>query len=73
MGTNTSILTAVGALLQDLKMPGFHLTLGHSASAETGADWDTMIEVPALVRRPDVHVDGEPVMVRGRYSRAITA
>lgn len=70
-GTNTSLLTSVGALLQDLKMPGFHVSLGYTCPELTGAVWSSEIEVPLLMRRPDVSVDGEPIMVRGRYARAI--
>ena len=70
-GTNTSLLTSVGALLQDLKMPGFHLSLGYTCAELTSAEWSSPIEVPMLMRRADVAVDGEPLMVRGRFARGI--
>lgn len=72
-GTNTSVLTPIGCVLQDLKMPGFHLVLGDSCPDQTGAHWNGGIDVQVLMRRPDVRVDGRPVMVRGRYARDILA
>lgn len=68
-GTNTSVLTPVGALLQDLKMPGLHLTLGYSYDHLTGADFRCDLEIPLLMRRPDVSCEGRPILVRGRYAR----
>lgn len=68
-GTNTSILAPIGDLAQDLKLPGFHLVLGDPCPEMTGAGFSSTVEVPILMRRPDVRVDGTPVMVRGRYAR----
>ncbi len=70
-GTNIGVLTPIGAMLQDLKMPGFHIVLGHTWPERTGAKWSCSIEVPLLSRRPDVRVDGTPVMVRGRFARSL--
>lgn len=70
-GTNVAVLTPIGSLLQDLKMPGLHLVLGYPCAAQTGANWTSNVMVPALLRRPDVLVNGEPVMVRGRYVRGL--
>jgi leucyl aminopeptidase (aminopeptidase T) len=66
-GTNIGVVAATGNLLQDLKMPGFHVTLGHTAPELTHAERDSKVEVPLLVRRPDVDVDGTPVLRAGRY------
>lgn len=71
-GTNLAVLTPIGSLLQDLKMPGLNLILGYSCQAQTGASWTSNVMVPALLRRPDVLVNGEPIMVRGRYVRGLT-
>lgn len=70
-GTNTGVLTSIGSLLQDLKMPGFHLSLGYTCPELTSAGWSSAVEIPLIVRRPDVLVDGTPVMVRGRYARGL--
>lgn len=67
LGTNVGVIAAVGNLLQDLKMPGFHLTLGHTSPERTGADWNSDVEIPLLVRRADVDVGGTPVLRGGRY------
>jgi leucyl aminopeptidase (aminopeptidase T) len=66
-GTNLAVLTPVGSLLQDQKMPGVHLGFGEPYGALTGAKWKSTVEMPTVVRRPDVTVDGQPVMVRGKY------
>jgi len=68
-GTNLGVLTPIGAMLQDLKMPGVHLVLGYSCPEQTGARWSSEVMIPILLRRPDVLVDDKPLMVRGRYAR----
>ena len=70
-GTNVSVLTPIGAMLQDSKIPGFHLILGYSCPEHTGATWNSQVMVPMLVRRADVVVDGKPLLVRGRYAREL--
>ncbi|MBO6937089.1 MAG: aminopeptidase [Deltaproteobacteria bacterium] len=70
-GTNINVLTPIGAMLQDSKIPGFHLILGYSCPEHTGAKWNSQVMVPMLVRRADVVVDGKPLLVRGRYAREI--
>ncbi|HJK94965.1 MAG TPA: aminopeptidase [Polyangiaceae bacterium LLY-WYZ-15_(1-7)] len=72
-GTNTSVLTPIGAMLQDLKMPGLHLVLGYSCPEQTGASWSSEVMVPVLCRRPDVSADGQPILVRGRYAQQLMA
>jgi len=72
-GTNTGVLTPIGALLQDLKLPGFHLTLGHTCPEVTGAKWDSEVEIPLLTRRATVTIDGESVLVAGRFPRGALA
>jgi aminopeptidase len=72
-GTNTGVLRPIGALLQDLKVPGFHLTLGHTCPEVTGARWDCDAEIPLLVRRASVSIDGEVVLSAGRYPRMAAA
>ncbi len=70
-GTNVGVLTPIGAMLQDSKIPGFHLILGYTCPELTGATWNSGILVPMLVRRADVTVDGKPLLVRGRYAREL--
>lgn len=67
LGTNTGVVVAVGNVLQDLKMPGFHASLGHTRPEHTGASWSCPVEIPLLVRRADVDVDGTPVLRNGRF------
>jgi leucyl aminopeptidase (aminopeptidase T) len=70
-GTNTGVVTPIGSLLQDLKMPGFHLSLGHTCPEVTSATWTASLEVPILMRRADVSIDGAAVMQRGRWLRDV--
>ena len=72
LGTNTTVLIPVGVLGQDLVMPGVHLVLGHTSHRRTTAGWDGPTPIHLLMRRADVFVDGEALMVRGRYARALT-
>lgn len=70
-GTNTGIVAMVGSLLQDLKTPGFHLSLGHSCPELTGASFTSDVEVPLLMRRTDVWIGETQVVRNGRYVSAI--
>lgn len=72
-GTNTGVLASSGDLLQDLKMPGVNLTLGNTLADLTGASWASPVELPILVRRADVSVDGRMLMQRGRYRSQLLA
>lgn len=66
-GTNTGVLAPIGALLQDLKLPGFHLSLGHTCPEVTHATWDSDVEIPLLTRRASVTIDGVPVLQAGKF------
>lgn len=66
-GTNTGVLAPIGALLQDLKLPGFHLSLGHTCPEVTEATWDSDVEIPLLTRRASVTIDGVPVLAAGKF------
>ncbi len=68
-GTNLSVLAPIGAMLQDSKVPGFHMVLGYTCPEHTGATWSSPVMVPLLLRRANVTVDGQPLIVRGRYAR----
>ncbi len=68
-GVNTGLLTSIGAQAQDLTMPGVYLVLGDPSAERTGAAWSSGVAIPVAVRRPDVSLDGVPLMVRGRYAR----
>jgi leucyl aminopeptidase (aminopeptidase T) len=66
-GTNTGVLAPIGALLQDLKLPGFHLSLGHTCPEVTNASWDSDVEIPLLTRRASVTIDGTAVITNGKF------
>ncbi len=66
-GTNTGVVAPIGALLQDLKLPGFHLSLGHTCPEVTNATWDSDVEIPLLTRRATVTIDGVPVLSAGKF------
>jgi leucyl aminopeptidase (aminopeptidase T) len=70
-GTNTGVLAATGARLQDTKMPGFHLVLGDPIAELTAAPWQCESEAFVLARRADVVAAGGPLLVRGRYTHAL--
>ncbi|MDQ3036339.1 MAG: aminopeptidase [Myxococcota bacterium] len=71
LGTNTGVLAPIGALLQDLKLPGVHFALGHTCPEITRARFDSAVEIPLLVRRASATIDGEPLLVAGRYAPAL--
>ncbi|MFW6051771.1 MAG: aminopeptidase [Myxococcota bacterium] len=71
LGVNAGILAPIGIRAQDLAIPGLHLVLGDPWPEQTGAAWTCALAVPLLVRRPDVTLDGVPILVRGRYAREL--
>jgi leucyl aminopeptidase (aminopeptidase T) len=70
-GTNTGVLAPIGALLQDLKLPGVHFALGHTCPELTGASFDSDVELPLLVRRASATLDGAPLLVSAKYDRSL--
>lgn len=70
-GTNTGVLAPIGALLQDLKLPGVHFALGHTCPELTGASFDSVVEIPLLLRRASATLDGEPLLVHGKYTPSL--
>ena len=71
LGTNTSVVAPIGVLLQDLKLPGVHLTLGHTCPQLTGATFDAAVEAPLMIRRASLTIDGETILVQGKYPAAL--
>jgi aminopeptidase len=67
IGTNTGISELVGNLLQDEKIPGIHVAMGHPAGDDTGADWTSAVHVDLVPTDCTIHVDGQLLMEHGQF------
>jgi aminopeptidase len=66
-GTNLGVDRMIGVLLQDEKIPGVHLAFGDPYGSQTGATWASKTHVDVLTRDCDVWIDGDMVMLSGKY------
>lgn len=73
LGTSRELPGITGNLLFDENVPGVHVALGHPFPELTGADWDSPVHVDLVVERPDVVVDGDPLLAGGRYVDRVVA
>ncbi len=67
LGTNLGLDRLIGNLLQDEKVPGVHIAIGHGYPTRTGSGWNSKAHLDMVIRRPTVIVDGRIIMVDGRY------
>lgn len=67
LGTNIGLKKLIGNLLQDEKMPGFHLAFGGTYPEETGAKWDSDSHIDCVVKKPVIYSDGKIIMRGGKY------
>ena len=67
VGTNLGFTEFTGNLLQDEKIPGFHIAFGEPCGALTGADWTSRAHVDLLARDCSIWADGQAIMLDGRF------
>lgn len=67
LGTNLGLRRMIGNLLQDEKMPGVHIAIGHGYPTRTGSTWESAAHLDMVIRAPTVVVDGRTIMAAGRY------
>lgn len=67
LGTNICLDRIIGNLLQDEKYPSFHLAFGYPYPIDTGAEWACNKHLDMVVLEPDVYVDGNLIMEKGKY------
>jgi leucyl aminopeptidase (aminopeptidase T) len=67
IGTNTGLTHLIYNLLQDEKFPGIHIAFGSPLPGHTGAKWDSKAHVDGVLKNPTIHVDGEPIMTKGKF------
>jgi leucyl aminopeptidase (aminopeptidase T) len=67
LGTNVGIHAPIGDVSCDQNMPGLTLGLGSTFSEQTGASWDSRIQVTFTAAHADVDLDGAPLLRHGRY------
>jgi leucyl aminopeptidase (aminopeptidase T) len=67
VGTNTACTRIIGNILQDEKIPGIHIALGHPYAEHTGADWFSKTHIDCVGRDFDIWFDGEQIMEAGKF------
>lgn len=67
VGTNLGVKEFTGNLLQDEKIPGFHIAFGEPCGCLTGADWTCRAHVDLLARDCSIWADGQAIMLHGRF------
>lgn len=67
VGTNLGVHEFTGNLLQDEKIPGFHIAFGEPCGCLTGADWTCRAHIDLLARECSIWADGQPIMLHGRF------
>lgn len=67
VGTNLGVTEFTGNLLQDEKIPGFHIAFGEPCGSLTGADWCCLAHIDLLARECSIWVDGQAIMLHGRF------
>ena len=67
IGTNTGLTHLIYNLLQDEKFPGIHIAFGSPLPGHTGAKWDSKAHVDGVLKSPTIYVDGEPIMIKGKF------
>src|ERR1700719_4177962 len=66
-GTNLSLSSMIGILLQDEKFPGVHIAFGDPYGSQTHADWKSKTHVDVLTRNCDVWIDEDQIISKGKY------
>lgn len=67
VGTNLGVTSFTGNLLQDEKIPGFHIAFGEPSGALTGANWSSRAHVDLLARKCSIWADGMAIMIDGEF------
>ena len=68
IGTNIGVKALCGIMLQDEKIPGLHIGLGHPFGEMTGADWSCETHVDLVPSVCTITVDGALLMQNGRFT-----
>jgi leucyl aminopeptidase (aminopeptidase T) len=69
IGTNLAVEDICGNILQDEKIPGFHLAFGHPYAEHTGQTWISSTHIDCVGRDFDILIDDEAVMRDGKFLR----
>lgn len=68
LGTNLALDRCTGKILLDQCVPGALVTLGRSAGlGATAGAWSSRTHLPLVGRDCDVLLDGEPIVLRGKF------
>ncbi|HEY9899056.1 MAG TPA: aminopeptidase [Pantanalinema sp.] len=67
VGTNLGVTEFTGNLLQDEKIPGFHIAFGEPCGCLTGANWTCRAHIDLLARECSIWADGQAIMLHGRF------
>jgi len=66
-GTNTGVDRLVGNMLQDEKLPGVHVAVGHPPQM-TGATWESKVHLDGVLKNVTIDVEGYVIMRDGQFT-----
>jgi hypothetical protein len=69
--TNYLVRSEFGVEVQDALLPGLNFDLGFSLSEFTRAPYDAPVQLRLQARRLDVEVNGDPIVVGGRFAPSL--
>jgi leucyl aminopeptidase (aminopeptidase T) len=61
------MMSQLGNLLQDEKMPGCHIAFGNTCPKQTDADWNCSTHIDVIATQCDIWFDGQQVMEKGKF------
>jgi aminopeptidase len=67
IGTNLSLNSLTGNMLQDEKFPSVHCAFGNPLREETGADWESKTHIDGLILKSSIWIDGRKIMDEGKH------
>ncbi|TKJ30096.1 MAG: aminopeptidase [Chloroflexi bacterium B3_Chlor] len=67
IGTNTGVDRLVGNMLQDEKLPGVHVAVGHPPQM-TGATWESKVHLDGVLKNVTIDVEGYVIMRDGQFT-----
>jgi leucyl aminopeptidase (aminopeptidase T) len=67
IGTNLSLTSLKGNMLQDEKFPSVHCAFGDPLRNETGADWESKTHIDGLILKASIWIDDRKIMNEGKH------
>lgn len=67
LGINNQIKKPIGVMIQDEKLPTFHMAVGNPYGQATGANWKSNIHCDGVIKKATVFLEGKKILENGKY------